>query len=146
MGRSVANPFDNHDRVIAYGRQLIEIHDRLRDALQALRRGEDADLGLHCLAFCAAVSEHHTGEDTGVFPALARAHPELREVLDGLAHDHEQIAALLRGLATLAAAEDPEPLLRELDGIAAILESHFSWEERRLVSILDKTPQIPGLT
>jgi hypothetical protein len=146
MGRSVAHSPHLPDRITAYGRQLIEVHDRLRDSLDALRRGEDADLGLHCLAFCAAVTEHHTGEDAGVFPALARAHPELREVLDGLERDHQTIATLLRRLAALAASDDREPLLRELDGIAAILESHFRWEERRLVAVLDTTADLPAGT
>ena len=135
MGRSVETFFD--DRRQAYGRQLIDIHDRLRESLDALRRGEGADLGVHCLAFCAAVTEHHTGEDTAVFPALARLHPELRSVLDGLERDHQLIAALLRRVVELAAEPDRAAIQRELDGLAAILESHFSWEERRLVTALD---------
>ena len=135
MGRSVETFFD--DRRQAYGRQLIDIHDRLRESLDALRRGEGADLGVHCLAFCAAVTEHHTGEDTAVFPALARRHPELRAVLDGLERDHQLIADLLRRVVALAAEPDRAAIQRELDGLAAILESHFRWEERRLVTALD---------
>jgi hypothetical protein len=142
----MANPSSESDRSVAYGRQLIEIHDRLRDSLDALRRGAPADLGLHCLAFCSAVTEHHTGEDSGVFPVLARERPDLREVLDGLAQDHVQIAALLHRLAGLAAHDDRAPLLRELDGIAAIVESHFSWEERRLVAALDTSVGLTGLS
>jgi hypothetical protein len=41
MRRSVETPVSGSD--------LIDIHDRLRDSLDALRRGE-ADLGVHCRA------------------------------------------------------------------------------------------------
>jgi hypothetical protein len=133
------------DRITAYGRQLIEIHDRLRDSLDALRRGADADLGLHCLAFCAAVTEHHTGEDTGVFPALAREHPELRDVLAGLERDHQVIAGLLVRLRELAQQSDRAAIQLELDGLAALLEGHFTWEERRLVAALDAADGVTGL-
>jgi hemerythrin-like domain-containing protein len=125
------------DRIHAYGRQLIEIHDGLREALDALRRGEDADLGLHCLAFCAAVTEHHTDEDSSVFPVLARQFPELSDVLAGLERDHQAIAGLLRRLRELAAEPDRAAIQRELDGLAALIEGHFTWEERRLVAALD---------
>jgi len=145
-GISVETTSEQNDRLHAYGRQLIDIHDRLRDSLDALRSGQDADLGLHCLAFCAAVTEHHTGEDTGVFPALARQHPELREVLAGLERDHQTIATLLRRLAALAAQPDRAAIQAELDGLAAILESHFSWEERRLVRALDTSVGLTGLS
>jgi hypothetical protein len=133
-------------RAVGYGRQLIEIHDRLRESLQTLREGHDADLGLHCLAFCAAVTRHHTGERTGVFPALARQYPQLREVLAGLERDHQMIATLLRRLAELAADPDRTRIERELDGLAAILESHLSWEERRLVAALDTAVGVTGLS
>lgn len=35
------------------------------------------------------------------------------------------------------AASSPDRLARELDGLAAILESHFSCEERRIAVALD---------
>lgn len=133
-------------RLQAYGRQLIDIHDRLRDSLAALRRGEQADLGLHCLAFCAAVSAHHTGEDARVFPELARRHPELRDVLAGLERDHQVIAGLLQRVAALAGEPDRAAIQRELDGLAAILESHFRWEERRLVAVLDTSVGLTDLS
>jgi hypothetical protein len=37
----------------------------------------------------------------------------------------------------LAAPPDPATLRRELDGLTAILESHFSFEERRIAAALD---------
>jgi iron-sulfur cluster repair protein YtfE (RIC family) len=139
---------DPHDRLAALGRQLIATHAALLDALDRLHDGTlpPAELATHCAAFCAAVTTHHTGEDTTVFPALAARHPELRDVLAGLQHDHEMIAAILRRAAELAAALDAPGTRAELDGLAAILRSHFSWEERRLVAALDavQSPELAG--
>jgi hemerythrin-like domain-containing protein len=125
---------------MALGRQLIETHAALLDALDLLRDGALApnELATHCVAFCAAVTTHHTGEDATVFPALAARHPELREVLAGLQRDHEMIATILRKASALAADLDAPGARGELDGLAAILESHFAWEERRLAAALDK--------
>ena len=134
---------DAHARVTALGLQLIETHANLLDALDRLRDGSlpPADLATHCLAFCAAVTRHHTGEDATVFPALAAEHPALREVLAGLQRDHDAIAAILTRAAALAADLDAPGTRAELGGLAAILESHFAWEERRLVTALnDLTP------
>jgi hypothetical protein len=68
-------------RLIAFGNQLIVIHLRLREELERLRRDADAyldghgerlpDLRTHCLAFCSALTRHHTGEDGGAFVVLA---------------------------------------------------------------------------
>ncbi|MFC9730166.1 hemerythrin domain-containing protein [Streptomyces roseolus] len=87
--------------------------------------GAPRELRAHCLAFCSAPTRHHTAEDGGVFPALAEAHPELRPVLDELAHDHRQVGELLSRFQTL------------LDGLIALAESHFTFEEKKLVAALD---------
>ncbi|MEV7626668.1 hemerythrin domain-containing protein [Actinoplanes sp. NPDC089786] len=134
------------ERIDALGLQLIETHSHLRDALDRLRSGTlpPDELALHCVAFCAAVSAHHGGEDVTVFPALESRHPELREVLAGLRHDHEMVAELLRKAAALAGDLDAPGTLAELDGLAAILSSHFAWEERRLVAALNaiESPEV----
>ena len=133
-------------RFLAYGNQLIEIHIGLRDLLADLREGvvPQADLGTHCLAFCAAVTRHHTGEDTEVFPLLAARHPELRDFLAGLEHDHRAIAGLL-GRAR-AVAERGGDVRAELDALAAVLETHFIGEEKRLVGVLNAIDPSEGLT
>jgi hypothetical protein len=95
------------------------------------------ELADHCLAFCAAVTRHHTGEDGTVFPELARRFPELREVLAGLERDHQMMAGMLRRVSELAGALDTEGALAELDGLAALLRSHFAWEEKRLAAALN---------
>ena len=133
------NSSDRYERFTALGNQLIDIHHRLLDAVDDLRAGGPParDLAEHCLAFCAAVTRHHTGEDTTVFPELARRFPELREVLAGLERDHEIMAGMLRRVSALAGALDTAGALAELDGLAALLESHFAWEEKRLAAVLN---------
>lgn len=142
-------------RFLAYGNQLIEIHVDLRDMLADLREGvvPERDLGAHCLAFCTAVTRHHTGEDTNVFPVLAQLHPELSAFLAELARDHDVIAGLLTGVSAVAeklhGEVDPERvawLQTQLDGLAAVLETHFIGEEKRLVAVLNAIDPSVGLT
>ena len=146
MGPSVESTSREYARFLAYGNQLIEIHIGLRDMLADLREGivPAADLGAHCLAFCAAVTRHHTGEDTQVFPLLAARHPELRTFLAELERDHHIIAGLLSRVSALAGR--PAELPGELDGIAAVLETHFIGEEKRLVAVLNAIDPSEGLT
>ena len=137
-------------RLIAWSRELRAVHDRLREALavtrQALAAGETPepaksvtrDLLLLCHGFCTALTAHHEGEDRTLFPAIAEQHPELRETLDKLQQDHSMIAHLLAGLqAAVAGAASVEQLDQHLEGVAAIMESHFRYEERRLLTVLE---------
>jgi hypothetical protein len=142
-------------RFLAYGNQLIEIHVGLRDMLADLREGvvPERELGAHCLAFCAAVTRHHTGEDVGVFPVLAERHPELRAFLAELVRDHQVIAGLLARADAAAGRLGGEPgpervaaVQAELDGLAAVLETHFIGEEKRLVAVLNAIDPSVGLT
>ena len=151
---------NEYQRFRAYGNQLIEIHIGLRDMLADLREGvvPGRELGAHCLTFCAAVTRHHTGEDNGVFPFLAARHPELRDFLGRLERDHQVIAGMLgrvqRTAAELQPGNEPEPgreavIRAELDGLAAVLETHFIGEEKRLVAVLnalEASADLPGLT
>ncbi|KNB50578.1 hemerythrin domain-containing protein [Streptomyces caatingaensis] len=139
------------DRVVALGRQLTQAHDELRSRLAAVRAGlgrrrlDDDSLVAHCLAFCAALTSHHRGEDAGLFPRLLHVRPDLAPAIRNLAEDHGLIASLLSRVAELAgraASLDPGPALdavgRELDGLAAIMESHFAYEERAIGAFLDQ--------
>ncbi|MEV8516923.1 hemerythrin domain-containing protein [Dactylosporangium sp. NPDC051484] len=119
-------------RLQALGNQLIEIHQQLRALLADAADISDIsrDFKSHCLAFCSALDRHHTGEERGMFRVLAERYPELRPVVEELRRDHEQIAELLRRVAAA-------PTRAELDGLAAVMESHFAFEERRLVDALN---------
>lgn len=136
-------------RAVAFSRQLRQAHQQLRDQLTAIRadlgRIEPAltDLPVHCLAFCSALTTHHGGEDDGMFTELRNARPDLAAEIQNLIDDHAAIAAILlqvRALATQATttpAESLPRLRRELDGLAAIAESHFGYEERAISAALD---------
>jgi hypothetical protein len=147
------------DRAVALSEQLIHVHRVLRERLASLRQeaadgvraagavsgAADAatgdDLLSHCLSFCSAIHTHHTGEDSQILPALRTAAPELATVIDNLIEDHALVAGIIRQIRELAtagqAAPAPDALARELDGLIAILESHFSYEERRIAKALD---------
>lgn len=152
---------DPQERLTAFGNELIDIHDTLRAEVARLRADVDAylagrgerprELKAHCLSFCAALTRHHTGEDVGAFPALARAFPELRPTIAKLAEDHELIRVIQHGLERLldGVADPPDAaeagrVRGELDGLAAILESHFSYEERTIVAALNELPAGAG--
>jgi hemerythrin-like domain-containing protein len=86
------------------------------------------------------VHAHHTGEDSGAFRVLAREVPQLAPVLEELSWDHQQVEAILRRVTELATADpqpDPAAVRAELDGLAALLESHFTYEEKKLVAALN---------
>ncbi|MFF5212981.1 hemerythrin domain-containing protein [Streptosporangium sp. NPDC000396] len=140
----------SHGRLTAFGNQLIEVHLWLREELAALRENIDAylaggvrprELRAHCLAFCSALNRHHTGEDDGAFPELARQHPELRPILEELRRDHRLVEDSLQRLQALVGEldreTDPAEVQRELDSLAALMETHFVYEEKRIVSALN---------
>ncbi|MEV0236006.1 hemerythrin domain-containing protein [Nonomuraea sp. NPDC050786] len=144
------------DRLAAFGLELINVHDWLREQLDRLRDDLSAatppqsELRVHCLAFCTALTRHHTGEDDTAFPALAVRFPELAPVLLKLQQDHTAIEGILDRVAELVegfdAAVGPDEVRRvrgELDGLAAIMESHFAYEEREIVTALNKL-DVPG--
>jgi hemerythrin-like domain-containing protein len=140
---------DEEDRLIAWNRELTAAHQRLRQALRVTRDALDAepgtgdaapaaaDLLLYCHGFCAALSGHHVSEDAALFPELSARHPELTPVIAKLTQDHAMIAALLTQFGhALTAPTGPGELARHLDGLSAIMESHFRYEERQLLGIL----------
>jgi hemerythrin-like domain-containing protein len=134
-------------RVIAWSQELRRVHERLRGALQITRDaiqngapGEDAtrDLLLYCHGFCVALDGHHGGEDRVLFPAIEAAYPHLAPVLRALQRDHSMIAHLLNGLQSATEhVATPEDLAGHLEGVAAIMESHFRYEERQLLTVLE---------
>jgi hypothetical protein len=125
------------ERLTAFGNQLIDSHIRLRELLSSLRDGTytGVDLQTHCLAFCSVLTAHHQAEDDGGFPVLGKHYPELRPVLDELRRDHRQVGQILDWLKDLSAT-DAVPQ-QELDTLAALLETHLVYEEKKLVTALN---------
>ncbi|MGX9229282.1 hemerythrin domain-containing protein [Streptomyces albus] len=134
-------------RLVAWSQELRRVHNRLRNALSVTRAsladgtpGEAAtrELLLYCHGFCTALDRHHQGEDRTLFPAIAAAHPQLRPVLRSLEQDHSMIAHLLGGLReAVDRAAPPDELDRHLEGVAALMENHFRYEERQLLTVLE---------
>lgn len=139
-------------RLIVWSTELRRVHGRLREALEVVRATIDhdsvdggttsaaagRDLLLFCHGFCTALAEHHEGEDRGLFPAVAAAHPELTDVLRALQQDHSMIAHLVGQLqAALTSGAPVADVDRHIDGIGAIMESHFRYEERQLLTVLE---------
>lgn len=133
-------------RLVAWAHELRAVHGRLREALDLVRAAsEDAaepevvsDLLLYCRGFCTALTRHHEGEDRHLFPAIAAAHPELAETLRKLTQDHSMMSYLITGLENALRREEPPELLHtHLEGLGAIMESHFRFEERALLHVLE---------
>lgn len=137
------------DRTVALSLQLSRAHQELRRRVREIRTGlgerrlSDDTLATHCLAFCAALTTHHEGEDDGLFAQLLRERPDLAPTITKLVEDHGLITAILsqvRALADEAATSHGsslEAIGGELDGLAAIMDSHFAYEERAISEALD---------
>ncbi|WBP85909.1 nitroreductase/quinone reductase family protein [Kitasatospora cathayae] len=137
--------------------KLLEAHTWLRAQLRHVRSearshapGRPAGLGLqlrqHCLAFCDGLTHHHAGEDSAIFPALARDHPELAGVLERLGEQHRAIGRIKEELVALLAGieiAEPERLRTELDRMSAELEAHLDHEEAELLPALAAIPFPP---
>ena len=139
-------------RLVAWGQEMRAVHRRLVDALDIARESiEDGsirpsltgDLQLYCLGFCSALTGHHTAEDNQLFPRVLRERPELASAIATLIRDHTMIAHLIRDLEHALANSDDRSdtpaLLQHLDGIEAVMVTHFRFEEKQLVGLLDAT-------
>jgi hemerythrin-like domain-containing protein len=140
----------SNERLKAFGNQLVDVHLWLREELATLREDVDAylaggtrlrELRTHCLTFCSALNRHHTGEDDVAFPEVAEQFPELRPVLEELRRDHRLVEDSLRRLDALVGelegATDPAEVRREMDTLAALMETHFVYEEKRILTALN---------
>jgi hemerythrin-like domain-containing protein len=132
-------------RLFAWSDELTAAHRRLRAALRVAQQASDggdvdsarSDLLLYCQGFCVALGAHHVGEDANLFPELRARHPELDRVITALEQDHAMIGTLLAQFETaIAASESSDALVQHLEGLAAIMESHFRFEERQLLDVL----------
>lgn len=72
-------------------------------------------------------------------------------MLAELTRDHHIVAETLRAIEDLLGGLTAEPgpdearrVRAELDGLAAVLESHFVYEEKRLVAVLNSLSPAPG--
>lgn len=151
-------------RLVAWGTEMRATHGRLRKALELVTESLEEEVNtasnieagtapvalpeqsmalsrellLYCRGFCTALDQHHRSEDRALFPELEARHPELGDVLRNLRQDHSMMAHLITGLEhVLDAAQTPAEVHRHVEGLGAIMESHFRYEEARLLSVLD---------
>jgi deazaflavin-dependent oxidoreductase (nitroreductase family) len=125
------------------GQALVLIHEAMRREFATIRRElarSGASLGvqlkINCATACNGLRHHHLGEDGGIFPALARQHPDLAPVLERLHAEHERVANLVTALEA-ALHKDSAAVGAEVDRLIAELEAHLAYEEEHLVPILD---------
>ncbi|MEV6998489.1 nitroreductase/quinone reductase family protein [Streptomyces sp. NPDC093982] len=128
------------------GEAIKVVHDAFRRELALIREEMakggatlGAQLRVNCLAFCAGLHNHHTGEDVALFPFLADRHPEFAPTLARLGEEHERIAALVEDLRHAVTADHPDPATArgEVERLTAELEAHLTYEEEQLLPILD---------
>lgn len=133
-------------RLKAWSTELRLVHSKLRAALDVAYDSVDdvngspdalTDLLVYCRGFCVALDRHHKAEDRALFPVIERAYPELRPVLRNLQTDHSMIDHLLGGLQKALDSPNPDTVRRHLDGISAVMQTHFRYEERQLLQVLD---------
>lgn len=127
------------------GEAITSIHDGFRREL-ALIRAEftaagprvGAQLRMNCLTLCQGLRNHHTGESTMLFPALAREHPAVAAVFDRLDEEHRRIATLLGDLQQVISDEDADPrtAVSRVERLTRELEEHLAYEEEQLLPLL----------
>ncbi|MFE2647476.1 nitroreductase/quinone reductase family protein [Streptomyces nigra] len=132
------------------GEAIKVVHDAFRRELAIIRdemaKGGStlgAQLRVNCLTFCQGLHNHHTGEDTALFPFLADRHPAHAPVLDRLREEHEHIADLVerlrRAVGEEGSADGRDAARDEVARLTAELEAHLTYEEEQLIPLLDAT-------
>ncbi|NUP42537.1 MAG: nitroreductase family deazaflavin-dependent oxidoreductase, partial [Streptomyces sp.] len=126
------------------GEAIKVVHDAFRRELALIRKEMaagngtlGAQLRVNCLTFCQGLHNHHTGEDTMMFPFLADRRPEAGPVLKRLSEEHERIAVLVAELRRVVADEDPAAARAEVERLTLDLEAHLTYEEQELIPLLD---------
>ncbi|MEU6092946.1 nitroreductase/quinone reductase family protein [Streptomyces sp. NPDC047085] len=129
------------------GEAIRLVHDVFRRELALIRKemaaGNSSTLGaqlrVNCLTLCQGLHNHHTGEDTALFPFLAARHPRLAPTLERLREEHGRVAALVEELRRAVSGEHPDPAAArtEVDRLTTELEAHLTYEEQQLVPVLD---------
>ncbi|MEU6553125.1 nitroreductase/quinone reductase family protein [Streptomyces sp. NPDC046915] len=140
----IARSGPGHIEARSPGEAIRLVHDAFRRELALIRKemasggsSLGAQLRVNCLTFCQGLHNHHTGEDTMMFPFLAERHPGFAPVRERLRLEHERIAVLVGELRRAVAAEDPAEARAEVVRLTKELEDHLDYEEEQLVPLLD---------
>ena len=134
------------------------VHDALRrdlaraQAVLARPPGPDPArrraIGAHLGWMVRFLHAHHASEDDGLYPlvrARAGGDPEVREVLDRMAREHEAMESALDAVEAAASSLVTEPsagatqqTLATLDSLAAVLLPHLQEEEDEAMPITSR--------
>lgn len=155
--------FHYTDQAQAVGRHLVDVHDHLRQELAQVRdlieqvrtgaadagharsainamtmRQNEWTLGAYCSSYCRVVTQHHSLEDSQVFPHLRRADAELTPVIDRLEEEHVVIHDVLERVDTALVRFVTEPadftgLQAAVDLLTDTLLSHLAYEEQQII-------------
>lgn len=161
-------------RGAAAGHHLLDVHDHYRRELAQLRQvlGQVRDgamdagaarsavndmamrantwvLGSVCQSYCFALTQHHTMEDSAVFPHLGAQDSGLAAVLERLGEEHVAIHHLLEAVDAalvdlVRGPDDLGPVERAVEVLSSSLLSHFAYEESQLVGPLSRHGFYPG--
>jgi len=115
---------------------------QLRSGVKQLQtKGPLFQLKANCVRHCHTVHAHHEREDTGLFPSIRRAAPQLRSTLDQLQADHRAVSDLLdqvegvaRGLENTG--DSRARLVDALTALSTRLLAHLEFEEKALGPVL----------
>jgi hypothetical protein len=149
-------------------RRLVMLHDNIRDDLLLLRqlvvsigqgqvkREETAavfgrlsfrergwTLRTYCAGFCSFVHQHHTTEESVLFPMLlGQQNGNLRDVIEKLRADHRVLAELLDDVESAVDVLPADPAAtaaatEAIERLAEQLQAHLSFEERGLAAALE---------
>ncbi|MEW1829062.1 nitroreductase family deazaflavin-dependent oxidoreductase [Streptomyces sp. NPDC088196] len=122
----------------AFRRELSLIREELASATSTATTTLGAQLRVNCLTFCQGLHNHHTGEDTMLFPHIAEQHPTATPALTRLREEHERIAVLVEKLReTLTSTTDPAAVRAEVERLTTALEAHLTYEEEELIPLFD---------
>jgi iron-sulfur cluster repair protein YtfE (RIC family) len=153
---------------------LVGVHNMLRQELSELRdilrqvrdgamraagargalnemalRQNDWTLGTICSRYCGVVAAHHSGEDSVLFPHLARREPQLKPVIDRLTDEHlvihEAIEQVDHALVQhMTRPEGHDAIQDATDFLTDALLSHLAYEEQELVEPIARLGFYPG--
>ncbi|WP_406124929.1 nitroreductase/quinone reductase family protein [Streptomyces sp. NBC_00989] len=145
---SVAQGGPGNINATSFGEAIKVVHDAFRRELSLIRSELatgtttlGAQLRVNCLTFCQGLHNHHTGEDTALFPLIAERHPGAAPALTRLREEHERIAALVEELReTLTSNTDPTTIGAEVERLTTELEAHLTYEEEELIPLFDAAP------
>lgn len=128
------------------------VHDALRRDLARTRAALDGPvpaarrraLAAHVGWMMDFLHEHHTGEDTGLYPMVRAIDPTAGALLDAMAADHDRVDPAVEGVRAAAArwaeSDTARPALRDaLTALEDVLLPHLEREENEAMPVVSAT-------